>query len=172
MLVMLANQRFRQLAVIVLSIVLTACGFRLAGTADLPNELSTIQLQSSKLNDQQQDEIKGRLTRAGVTVVDQATEDSVLLLVTFKVIPDRKLVSGGSGGRNVVRVARELRFSLKASDGVLIAPAKTLRQQKDIELDDDRLLASNQEKANVARDLEQALFKQLINQLQRIKIGS
>ena len=106
MLVMLANQRFRQLAVIVLSIVLTACGFRLAGTADLPNELSTIQLQSSNLNDQQQDEIKGRLTRAGVTVVDQATEDSVLLLVTFKVIPDRKLVSGGSGGRNVVRVAR------------------------------------------------------------------
>ena len=169
---MLADQRVRQLAVIVLSIVLTACGFKLAGTADLPGELSTIQLQTSKLNDQQLDEVTGRLTQAGATVVDQATEDSVLLLIAFKTFPDRKLVSGGSGGRNVVRVKRELRFSLKASDGTLIAPVKTLRQQKDIELDDDSLLASNQEKANVTRDLEQALFKQLINQLQRIKFGS
>lgn len=169
---MLAIKRLLQLTVIVLGIALTACGFRLAGTADFPDELSTIQLQSSNLNDQQQDEVTGRLTQAGATVVDQATEDSVLLLLNLKVLPDRKLVSGGSGGRNVVRVARELRFSLKGSDGTLIAPVKTLRQQRDIELDDDRLLASKQEKANVTRDLEQTLFKQLVNQLQRIKVGS
>ena len=162
------HRSLRRLIVVVACIGIAACGFRLAGTADLPAELSTIHLVSKNLNQYQQDEIRGRLTRAGATVVDQATADAVLLAVTFKVIPDRRLVTGGSSGRSVERVARSLDFSLKSATGEIIAPVKTLRQQKDIELDDDNLLSSNQEKLSVIKDLEQALFKQLINQLQRI----
>ena len=165
---MLIYRGLRQLMVIALSIGLVACGFRLAGTADLPEELSTIHLVTSNLSKQQQDEIRGRLTRAGATVVDQATADAVLLTVSFKVLPDRRLVSGGSSGKIVERVARSLDFSLKSSTGEVIAPVKTLLQQKDIELDENNLLASNREKENVIKDLEKALFKQLINQLQRI----
>ena len=165
---MLSYHHFRQLIVIFISIGLAACGFRLAGTASLPEELSTIHLQARNFSEQQQDEIHGRLTRAGATVVDQAAEDAVSLTVSFKVIPDRRLATGGSGGKNIVRVARSLDFSLKSYTGEIIAPVKTLRQQSDIELDTNSLLASKQEKANVIRDLEQALFKQLINQLQRI----
>jgi outer membrane lipopolysaccharide assembly protein LptE/RlpB len=63
---------------------------------------------------------------------------------------------------------RSLDFSLKSPAGEVIAPVKTLRQQKNIELDENNLLASNREKENVIKDLEQSLFKQLINQLQRI----
>ncbi len=165
---MLSYRGLRQLMVILLSIGLVACGFRLAGTADLPDELSTIYLVTSNLSKQQQDEIRGRLTRAGATVVDQASVDAVVLAVSFKVLPDRRLVSGGSSGKIVDRVARSLDFSLKSPTGEVIAPVKTLRQQKDIELDENKLLASNREKENVIKDLEQTLFKQLINQLQRI----
>lgn len=157
-----------RLIVVVACIGVAACGFRLAGTADLPPELSTIHLVSKNLTEQQQDELRGRLTKAGATVVGQASADAVLLTVTFKVIPDRRLVTGGSSGKNVERIARSLNFSLKSPTGEIIAPVKTLKQQKDIELDDDNLLSSNQEKLNVIKDVEQALFKQLIFQLQRI----
>jgi len=165
---MLNYRGLRQLMVIVISIGLFACGFRLAGTAELPEELSTIHLVTRNLNKQQQDEIRGRLTRSGATVVDQATTDAVLLSVSFKVLPDLRLASGGSSGKTVDRVSRSLNFSLKSPDGKVIAPVKTLLQQKNIELDENQLLASNREKKNVIKDLEQALFKQLINQLQRI----
>ena len=165
---MLSHGSIRLLMVIVVSIGLAACGFRLAGTAYLPQQLSTIYLVTSNLSEQQQDEIRGRLTRAGATVVDQATADAVLLTVSFRVIPDRRLVTAASSGKIVERIARSLDFSVKSSTGEVIAPVKTLLQQKDIELDDDNLLASNREKANVIKDLEQGLFKQLVNQLQRI----
>ena len=165
---MVNRRSFRQLVAIVACIGLAACGFRLAGTAYLPAELSTIHLVSKNLSKQQQDELRGRLTRAGASVVNQSTADAVLLAVTFKVIPDRQLVSAASSGRRVERIARSLDFSLKSPNGEVIAPVKTLLQQKDIELDDNNLLASNRERANVIKDLEQALFKQLINQLQRI----
>ena len=158
----------RQLIVVVACVGVAACGVKLAGTADLPAELSTIHLVTKNFSDQQQDELRGRLTRAGASVVDQATADAVLLAVTFNIIPDRRLISAGSSGRFVERVARSLDFSLKSPTGEVIVPAKTLLQQRDTELDDDNLLASNREKASVIKDLEQALFKQLINQLQRI----
>ena len=165
---MLNHLGLRQLIVIAVCVGLAACGFRLAGTAELPAELSTIHLVTKNFSDQQQDELRGRLTRAGASVVNQSTADAVLLGVTFNIIPDRRLISGGSSGRIVERVARSLKYILKSSTGEVIVPARTLLQQKDIELDDDNLLASNREKANVIKDLEQALFKQLINQLQRI----
>ena len=165
---MLSYRGLRQLMVIVVSIGLVACGFRLAGIADLSEELSTIHLVTRNLSKQQQDEIRGRLTRAGATVVDQATADAVLLTVSFKVLSDRRLASGGSSGKIVDRVSRSLTFSLKSPDGEVIAPVKTLLQQRNIELDENNLLASNREKVNVIKELEESLFKQLINQLQRI----
>jgi LPS-assembly lipoprotein len=158
----------RQLIVVVACVGLAACGFRLAGTADLPAELSTIHLVTKKFTEQQQDELRGRLTRAGASVVDQPTEDAVLLAVVFNIIPDRRLISAGSSGRFVVRIARSLDYVLKSPTREVIVPLKTLRQQNDAELDEDSLLASNREKENVTKDLEEALFKQLINQLQRI----
>jgi len=165
---MLNHLGLGQLIVVVACVGLAACGFRLAGTADLPAELSTIHLVTKNFSDQQQDELSGRLTRAGASVVDQSAADAVLLAVTFNIIPDRRLISAGSSGRIVERVARSLDFNLKSSTGEVIAPTKNLLRQRDIELDDDNLLASNREKENVIRDIEKALFKQLINQLQRI----
>jgi LPS-assembly lipoprotein len=150
---MLSYRGLRQLMVIVVSIGLVACGFRLAGTADLPDELSTIHLVTRNFSKQQQDEIRGRLTRAGATVVDQTTADAVLLTVSFKVLPDRRLASGGSSGKTVDRVSRSLNFSLKSPDGEVIAPAKTLLQQRNMELDENNLLASNREKENVIKEL-------------------
>ena len=165
---MLNHRCLRQLIVVIACVGLVACGFRLAGTSDLPAELSTIHLVTRNLSDQQQDELRGRLIRAGASVVDQSTAGAVLLAVKFNIIPNRRLISAGSSGRIVERVARSLDYSLKSSTGEVISPAKNLLQQRDIELDDDNLLASNRERINVIKDLEQALFKQLINQLQRI----
>ena len=165
---MLNHLGLGQLFVVVACVGLAACGFRLAGTADLPAELSTIHLVAKNFSDQQQDELSGRLTRAGASVVDQSTAEAVLLAVTFNVLPDQRQASAGSSGRYVERISRSLNFSLKSPTGEVILPPKTLLRQNDTELDDNNLLASNREKNNVIKDLEQALFKQLINQLQRI----
>jgi LPS-assembly lipoprotein len=169
---MLNQLGLRQLIVIVACVGLAACGFRLAGTSDLPDELSTIHLVTNNFNKQQQDELSGRLTRAGANVVSEPTADAVLLSVNLNIIPDRRLASAGSSGRFVVRIARSLDYSLKSSAGEVIVPSKTLRRQNDSELDDDSLLASNREKENVGKDLEQALFEQLVNQLRLINFGS
>lgn len=81
-------------------IVLVACGFRLAGTADLPESLASIRLITNDFSKRQRDALGARLVQAGAVVTSQEDTDAVLLSVTFKVISDRRLVASASNGKN------------------------------------------------------------------------
>ena len=158
----------RFVIVLLITAVLAACGFRLAGTANLPQQLSSITLLTTGFDKQQQDALRLQLTRAGAELKNQDDPDAVKLTVSLKALPDRRLVSSARDGRTIERLTRSLDFSLRAADGEILVPSGTLVQQNDIVLDDDNLLASGREKASVLEDLQQALFEQLIRQLKRI----
>ncbi len=156
------------LIVLLLGLALSGCGFKLAGTTALPSNLSRIHLVTADFNQQQRNALQQRLQQAGAEVITQAASDAVQLRVNFEILPDRRLVSSASNGKTIDRLARSLNYSLKGSDGNLLVPAKTLNQQKDIVLDDDNLLSSDQERSTVIENLEESLFNQLIHQLKRI----
>ncbi len=159
---------FRILVVFVVTIGLAACGFRLAGTSNLPQNLSSMVLVDSGLNQQQQDALRRQLTRAGAELKNRDDPDAVRLKISFKALPDRRLVSSAKDGKSVDRLTRSLDFSLSTASGEVLVPTRTLTQQNDIVLDDDNLLASVRERSSVLEDLEQDLFEQLIRQLNRI----
>lgn len=156
-----------RLIVLLLGLALTGCGFKLADTSALPPTLSRIHLVTSDFNERQRDALRKRLGQAGAEVVEQAASNAVQLRVRLRVTPDIRLVTSASSGKTVERLARSLDFSLMGTDGNLLAPAKTLSQQKDMVLDDDKLLSSAQERRNVIAELETALFEQLVRQLKR-----
>ncbi len=144
---------------------LSACGFRLAGTADLPDRLASIYLSDNGFNQSQRKALQRRLTRAGATLVEQPDGGAIKLSVYLKKMPDRQMATGAGTGANVKRITRQLDFSVKSAEGKTVVPLSTLSQQKDVSLDDDNLLSSDREKETVTRDLEKALFDQLIRQL-------
>ena len=158
----------RLVLVLLITAVVAACGFRLAGTANLPQQLSSITLLTSGFDKQQQDALRLQLTRAGAELKNPDDPDAVKLTVSLTALPDRRLVTSARDGKIVERLARSLNFSLSSADGDSLVAGRTLVQQNDIVLDDDNLLASDKEKANVLEDLLQALFEQLIRQLKRI----
>ncbi|MCP4388631.1 MAG: hypothetical protein GY802_10070 [Gammaproteobacteria bacterium] len=158
----------RLLIIGLLGLVLSGCGFKLAGTTSLPPELSQIYLVTSDFSERQRKALSQRLSQAGAQVSSQPAAQAVQLSVSLKTLPDRRLVTSASNGKSVERLARSLDFSLKGADGNLLVPVKSLTQQKDIVLDDDNLLSSAVERSGVIEDLETALFNQLIFQLKRI----
>jgi len=91
-----------------------------------------------------------------------------MIFVSVETLPERRLATSASSGRNVDRLSRRLVFSVNRDDGASLVPQRSLVQQKDIAVDDDNLLASEEERSGVLRELEQALFDQLIRQLARI----
>ena len=154
--------------ILLVSFCLSACGFKLAGTTELPPQLASIYLLTSDFSDAQRKLLQRSLSNAGARFVEQLDSQSVQLNVSLKTFPDRELATSASTGASVKRISRSLSFNVKAADGEILLAAQTLRQQKDVSLDDDNLLSSDREKETVTRDLEQALFEQLIRQLTRI----
>ena len=153
------------LLVLLVSLGLSACGFRLAGTAELPPQLASIYLVTSDFSNSQRNLLKRRLNNAGASLVEQLESQAVQLNVSLKSIPDRELATGARTGTSVKRISRSLSFNVKAADGTTLLEPQILNQQRDASLDDDNLLSSDREKETVTRDLEQALFDQLIRQL-------
>jgi LPS-assembly lipoprotein len=151
--------------VLLVSLGLSACGFRLAGSAELPPQLASIYLVTSDFSNSQRNLLKRSLSNAGAHLVEQPESQAVQLNVSLKSIPDRELATSASTGTSVKRISRSLSFNVKAADGKILLQAQTLHQQKDVSLDDDNLLSSDRERESVIRDLEQALFDQLIRQL-------
>lgn len=147
---------------------LPACGYRLAGTAELPPQLATINLETSNFSEIQRRALVRSLQAAGASLVEQPVADATRLSVTLDSQPDRQVATSASSGTIVVRITRNLTYALHSADGRLVSPAQTLRQQVDISLNDDSLLASGQERDSAVQELERALYQQLIRQLTRI----
>ena len=157
----------RGLTALILWLGLAGCGFKLAGSADLPESLNSIYLASQDLSDTQRAALIERLERAG-TRLSPSPEGAAELSVRLRVIPDRTLVKSASTGKTVERLARRLDYSIKSAGGSLLTEPRSLIQQRDITLDDDNLHSSGRERSDVIRDLEQALFNQLVHQLTRL----
>jgi len=144
---------------------LSACGFKLAGSADLPEQLASIHLSDDGFNERQRRDLERRLTQAGASLVGSTDVDAVKLSVSLKSFPDRRMATSASTGAIVTRITRQLDFSVKSAEGIILVPMSNLTQQKDVSLDDDSLLSSDREKETVTRELEEALYDQLIRQL-------
>ena len=156
-----------RLALLALCVALAACGFRLAGTVELADSLELIRLETDNFSDRQRNILRTRLARAGTLLAGDADEGAVVLRVVLLEVPARDIVAGGSSGKTIERITRSLRFSLTGADGEPLIAAKTLTRQRDFTRDEDNLLASNEERANLAVELEKSLFEQLIFQLSR-----
>lgn len=159
-------QRFASLVLI--GVVLSACGYRLAGTADLPEQLQSIYLVTRDFSQAQEQALRRSLENAGAELVEQSGPGAVTLAVSLAALSDRQLVSSASSGTTVNRLSRSLDFSVSDASGEKLAGPQTLSQQQDIELNDDSLLSSNREKETAIRQMEQSLYQQLVQQLTRI----
>lgn len=153
------------LLVLLVSFSLSACGFRLAGTAELPPQLESIYLVTSDFSESQRNLLQRSLSGAGASLVEQPDSQSAQLNVSLKTFPDRQMATSAISGEIVRRISRSLSFNVKAADGKILLEAQTLNQQKNVSLDNDNLLSSDRELETVARDLEKTLFEQLIRQL-------
>lgn len=158
----------RPLTGLLLLVCLSACGYRLAGTVELPPQLANIELQTNDFKETQRKELSRSLEAAGANLVENADADAMRLTVTLISPSDQQLATSASSGSVVRRVTRRLTYTLHTPDGEVVSPAQTLSQQVDLNLSNDSLLASSQERDDAIRELERALYQSLVLQLTRI----
>jgi len=162
-------KRIQFIALIMLVIVVSGCGFQLRGTASLPEALSRLQLINDGLNVGQFRQLSDMLVKAGAALQSTDGNDSVQLKVKMISLPERNLVDSANTGKTIVQVSKRLSYSVKkADDGVTPLQIKIIERQVNIEQDSNNLLGTGSEKEAAEKTLEQALFSQLVFQLKRL----
>jgi len=157
-----------RLTSLLLIAALSACGFRLAGTASLPASLQRIQLETRDLDSRQRNTLLNRLRRAGADVSIEPGAGRTRLSVRLQSPPDQRLITSASSGKTINRLTRRLEYSLETADGQVLASARSLSLENEFTLDDDNLLSAADERQSVVEELEENLYELLIRQLQRI----
>ena len=160
----------RVLVVVFLVGSLAACGFHLRGSMSLPLPLISMQLVAEDLDSRQKIELEQRLIQAGVNLKDNQVDDTVRLTVTIKVLPERNLADTAGSGKAIIRLFRELSYSLSTITGELLIDQKTILRQLDIDLDSNELAGAGYERQSSELLLDQELFGQLIFQLSHFQI--
>ena len=146
---------------------LSGCGFRLAGSSKLPPQMTSLQLLADELNNSQTVLLKQRLKQAGANLKD-IRDDAVRLRVVIEALPERKLVDTVGTGKSIIRLFRQLRYSLTTPEGDLLIEQKTILRQMDVERDSDDIGGLEFERQSAAESLDRQLIEQLIFQLKHL----
>ena len=146
----------------------SACGFRLAGTAQLSPEIRSIHLVTADLNGVQRAQLIDHLERAGAAMSTAEGNHANILSVRLRKLPDSAQVNIASTGKRVLRLSRAIDYQLTTTSGDPLIATTTLSTSRDFTVDEDSLHASNREREEVIENLVQALFTQLVYRLQRL----
>jgi outer membrane lipopolysaccharide assembly protein LptE/RlpB len=160
----------RSILIVFLLAGLTACGFHLRGSISLPLPLISMQLIAEDLDSRQKTELERQLIRADASLEDNQAENAVRLRVSIRVLPDYKLADTTGSGKVIIRLLRELSYSLSTATGELLIDQKTILRHHDIDLDSNELAGFEYEKQSSGLLLDQELFEQLIFQLSHFQI--
>jgi outer membrane lipopolysaccharide assembly protein LptE/RlpB len=155
----------RSILVVLLLTNLGACGFYLAGDSRLPPQLASIQVLSDNLDSSQRALLNRQLIQAGANLKDSQSAGVVHLSVAIMNLPERNLADTAGSGKTIIRLFRQLSYSMTTATGEQLEGQKTIQRQLDIELDSDDLAGLEYEKQSAWVLLDQALIGQLIFQL-------
>lgn len=159
------------LTAVVLTLVLSACGFQLRGKAQLPPEMSQTNLL---INDQYSmfaRRVQVLLEQTGVEFVgaDQAT---AILDIQQNDVLTEVLTIGDNARVREYRISHTVRFRVLSSNGTEIIPMQTLRQAREISFDEQQILAISREQEYVKQDLADSLSRLLLSRIEVIGIQS
>jgi len=160
----------RAIVMVFLLASLSSCGFHLRGSTSLPPPLISMQLLTEDLDSRQKTELERQLIQAGASLKDVQVGDAVQLTVAIRVLPERSVVNTAGQGVSIIRIFRQLSYSLSTTTGEPLVDPTTILRQQDIALDSNELAAVEYEKQNAGILLDQELFRQLILQLSHLQI--
>ena len=160
----------RPILIVFLLASLTACGFHLRGSTSLPPPLISMQLLAEDLDSRQKTELERQLIRAGAILKDVQVGVAVHLTVAIKVLPDRSVVNAAGQGKTIIRIFRQLSYSVSAATGEQLMDQTTIMRQLDISFDSNELAAMEYEKQSAGILLDRELIGELILQLSHFQI--
>ncbi len=155
----------RIVLILLLSLLLSACGFQLREKAELPPQMQNTQLVIADEYSQLGRRVRVQLEQSGVKFVNQDRATAILEISKNEVLTE--VLSIGDNARvREYRMIHTVQFRLTDPQGKDLVPLQTIRQSREISFDEQQILAVSREQEYVKEDLANTLSRLLISRLE------
>ncbi len=155
--------RAPNLLLLLLAFTLSACGFQLRGTYNLPWETLHVALpENSELYFQIKRSIEaGTLTK----IVPDAKQASASLVILRNEQHKSILSLSAKGLVREFQLTRTFMYRVQDASGKELLPTSQIILQRDMTFDDERIFAKEAEEALIWREIQQDMVQQLLRRL-------
>lgn len=156
------------IALILSALLLTACGFHLRGSANMP--FTSLYVDAGNPSTAFIRDLRRNIEANKVTLVDSPEQADAVLNIVFEKF-DKQILSLGGGGR-VTEFSLTFRVSLRAYDLEQqdLIPAVEMVIRRDYTFDDTKLLAKEAEEALLFKSMRADMVQQIVRRLGRAKL--
>ncbi len=155
----------RGAALLAATLLLSACGFQLRDSADLPPEMAQTHLVIDGQYSPLARRLRVLLEQSGVELV-QAGDALAILEVPVNNVVTNVLTIGDNARVREYRISHTVEFRLLDSAGTELVPRQTLRQTREISFDEQEILGSSREQEYLKQDLANSLARLILRRLE------
>lgn len=150
--------------ILLVALALSACGFQLRGSYDLPWE--TLAIGGVPENNELYFQIKRSIEAGSLTkVVPDAKEAKATLVILQNLQHKNILTLSGKGLVREFQLTRTFLYRIQDAQGKPLLPDSQIVLQRDMTFDDERIFAKEAEEAMLWREMQQDMVQQLLRRL-------
>ena len=157
----------QMIALLLTTLLLTACGFHLHGQAGMP--FNTLYLDAASASTPFIADLRRNLEANKVKLVNTAEQADVVLNIVSEIPEKQILTLGGSGRVNEFQLHYRVSlraYDLKQQDWI---PAEEIVLRRDYSYDDTKILAKEAEEALLYQSMRSDMVQQIVRRLSRAK---
>lgn len=153
---------------LVLMLVTSACGFHLRGTLDVPLWLNNISIISKEDNKELASLLKAQLEGYKIQVNHEPSLAKYWLIINDSTYQQKIISIGASTNPRQYQLILSVEFMLKTRKGEIIKPPSQATATRQLTVNNDRILGSNDEETVLIKEMKQDIVIQIINRLSRL----
>lgn len=155
----------RALGLLAATALLSACGFQLRDSADLPPEMARTYMVIDGQYSPLARRLRVLLEQSGAELV-QPDDALAILEVPVNNVVTNVLTIGDNARVREYRIIHTVQFRLLDSAGTELIPRQTLRQTREISFDEQEILGSSREQEYLKQDLANSLARLIMRRLE------
>lgn len=160
----------KQLTILLLTLLLSACGFKLRGFSDIPVWLNNVAIVIQNAHHDLRPMLKEPLQSYGIHVTEQPIKAHFLLILEKDVEQQTITNISASTTPRQYQLTYLLQYSLlNKKTGVPLISSRTVSVSRQLTVNNDRILGSDSESTIIMTEMRRDAVMQIIGRLSRLQ---
>lgn len=157
-------------ALVVLALTVSSCGWRLRGTLTLPEGLESMQIIDNAGSSFLARQLSQLLQANGVDLVNENPDMAIVLIEERE---DKRIVAVGSNTlASEYELSAEARYFISDTEGNILAPESTVSVLRSYEFNENNVVSKAEEERIIQQEMRRELAQQIIRRLRFIGTAS